>query len=199
MAHYDGPAFNRDGNTLDAKEAQPQKVADKPVTYHSVDPMAQFVTPPSVASRTAKTRTIDYRSLTATMRRADDDVIVLASAAEVVDDAPITESEESVVLETPVAPVGDATAAEVDSQQPSTTAVTASAVTASPKRPELTVPEEDEWWPVEVEKTLPVLRDDSPDSQQHHLSSSALTPKVTPLPSWLETHRALEAYMQKKH
>lgn len=226
MAHYDGPAFARDGQKPDSTAPK----AQEPITYHSVDPMSQFVTPPSVASRTSKAPVIDYADITAKMQREDEAVILMASSA---DDAGQGDEQAATAAVKPAiepattstaaasadaAPVHvqsapetpDATnAAHADITPETTPGHTATVSTAAAeatgqksaqaaKREPRAVPEEEDWWPVELEPTQVVLRDDSPDWQQHRSTVSALTPRVAPLPDWNVTHDAVAAYLRQK-
>jgi hypothetical protein len=201
MAYYDGPAFARDGQKPEPTTAQK---AQEPITYHSVDPMSQFVTPPSVASRMSKAPVIDYADITAKMRRADDAVILLAPAAE--DDVSPVATEaasESPAVETTPTPAS-AQPAQADAVPVVKTVQAAAETTVSqadPAAAQQATPvatATDEWWPVEVEAAQPVLRDDSPESQQHRSTVSALTPRTAPLPDWNETHNAVAAYLRNK-
>lgn len=83
MERYQGPVFQSDEQNSAGKPAPTkaaQTDADKPV-YHSVDPMSQFVTPPSTAPRGGKAA-IDYSSVRRNMRRLDTDVVLLATEAD---------------------------------------------------------------------------------------------------------------------
>ncbi|MCI1283505.1 MAG: hypothetical protein LKG24_02765 [Lacticaseibacillus songhuajiangensis] len=184
MAHYDGPAFNREGQKPDS----PAQKTQEPITYHSVDPMSQFVTPPSVASRTSKAPVINYADITAKMQRPDDAVILIAGA----DDSAVDKDSAEPVAVTQVETPG-ATA-----KAPATTSSAQVDSAHVAKRTPRAVPVEDEWWPVELNAEPVVLRDDSPAEQQHRSTVSALTPNFAPLPDWNVTHDAVAAYLRQK-
>jgi hypothetical protein len=191
MAHYDGPAFNREGQKPDS----PAQKAQEPITYHSVDPMSQFVTPPSVASRTSKAPVINYADITAKMQRPDDAVILIAGADDVAVDEDSAEPVAGVQAQTPSV---TAKAPETTSSaQPAPSPTQVDSAHAAKRTPRA-VPVEDEWWPVELNAEPVVLRDDSPAEQQHRSTVSALTPNFAPLPDWNATHDAVAAYLRRK-
>lgn len=78
MEHYDGPVYRTDGEQV-TPPSQPSKRVndDNQPTYHSVDPMAQFVTPRSTVSKQSRV-VIDYSAIRRQFRRIDAQVYLLA-------------------------------------------------------------------------------------------------------------------------
>lgn len=87
MAHYDGPVFQSDDKPATKapqhtnKQAGKANSADVQPTYHSVDPMSQFVTPPSTITRQAKP-VVDYAAVRRNLRRTDAEVVLMATDAD---------------------------------------------------------------------------------------------------------------------
>ncbi|WP_155286553.1 hypothetical protein [Lacticaseibacillus zhaodongensis] len=222
MDHYDGPAFRRDGepekeqSQTAAYQLPPQKHAEKagathtkavPATkepvYHSVDPMAQFVTPPSTVNRRVKPK-VDYAAIIADFARDDEDVVLFTTAADgdVVDldqlqsatAAPVPAPTKNAAQ--PVAPATEVNTTADEAPAPSTTPTAAATPSSNASVSETSeAVAEEEWWPVEIVRPKPPLpQDGSP--VQHQMTLSALTPRVAPAPTWLAIHVAITNYFR---
>lgn len=207
MDHYDGPAFRRDAERktpekettgyelppqqhsvkktkAPAKAATPKK---EPV-YHSVDPLAQFVTPPSTVNRKPRPK-IDYAPIIASFTRSDEDVVLIShdEAGAVVDltEQPAAQSapadSQPSVQDTHLKkaqPVATENEVGADSAESASNISTESAAQS---------------WPVElVRPAPPAPQDGSPI--QHPMAVSALVPRVAPAPTWLAINIAINNY-----
>ncbi len=147
MAHYDGPVFRTDEQDKQPSESTmkqgyqlpPQKHSvdkhDDQPTYHSVDPMSQFVTPRSTAPR-RKQKTVNFDLIQTKMRRVDAAVVLLATDAD--DAVPFTDAAVTVTPAAPseVAPVTPASEVpSVDDETPVPAAAPVEEVAQAPVTP----------------------------------------------------------------